>query len=265
MPSTPPVALIDAFTDVSFGGNPAAVVQLDQAASADWMQAVATEMNQSETAFLHRIDAGWALRWFTPRAEVDLCGHATLAAAHLLWESGAEPDSSCHFLTRSGMLHARRGDQGAITLDFPALISRATSPPDDLVLGLGATPLSWQQGGDDLLIELDSETALRELTPDPIRLARWPVRGTVVTAPSDDPKFDFVCRCFYPALGIPEDPVTGSALCALTPWWAARSGRTSLVARQLSRRSGIVACELRQDRVQLTGRAVTTLRGTLAG
>jgi PhzF family phenazine biosynthesis protein len=260
-PATAPIALVDAFADGPFTGNAAALVRLSAPANEDWMQAVAAEMNQAETAYLWPVGDAWSLRWFTPRAEVDLCGHATLAAAHWLAESAPPGTARFRFLTRSGELGARCHGDGRISLDFPALPITPVTPPDDLALALGAVPLSWHGGGSDLLIELDHEEALTDLRPDLARIAAWPVRGVVVTAPSAHPGRDFVSRCFYPTLGIPEDAVTGSAHCALAPWWTARLGRSELVGRQLSRRGGTVHTALVGDRVHLAGRAVVTLRG----
>lgn len=258
-----PLYLVDAFAEAPFTGNPAAVVVLDDAADANWMQSVAMEMHQAETAFVHRRGADWALRWFTPMAEVDLCGHATLATAHVLWHhSGASADPIA-FHTRSGVLTARRGPQDRIELDFPAIASTPIAGPPDLAEALGVSIASVHRGDFDLLCEVRDEAAVRAARPDFRRLAAWDARGVLVTAPADDDATDFVSRCFFPALGVDEDPVTGSAHCALAPWWSARLGRRALVGRQLSRRGGVVACEVAGDRVRLAGRAVTTVEGRL--
>jgi len=253
---------VDAFTAQPFAGNPAAVCLLDQAAGAWWMQACAAEMNLSETAFLHPRPAGaYDLRWFTPAVEVDLCGHATLASAHVLWETGALPaEAVARFHTRSGVLSAVRRD-GWIEMDFPAMPAEPVSAPPDLLeaLGTDAVPVSRNQL--DYLVELASEAEVRALQPDLAKLARVPVRGVIVTARSAE--YDFVSRFFAPACGIAEDPVTGSAHCCLGPYWAARLGRTRLTAFQASRRGGVVRVALAGGRVLLAGQAVTVFRGEL--
>lgn len=256
--------LIDAFADEAFRGNPAAVVLLGAERPDAWLQAVAAEMNQAETAFLRLVDGGFALRWFTPLAEVDLCGHATLASAHFLWtQQLLASDETAPFHTRSGLLTARRDDNGWITLDFPAIPPCDPIVPDDLATVLGAEPISVQGGAFDLLCVLASADAVRALTPDLHRMARWEVRGVLVTAATDEPGIDFVSRCFYPRLGVPEDPVTGSAHCALAPYWHGVTGRATLAGLQASRRGGVVRCKVVGDRVHLAGRAVTTVTGTL--
>lgn len=256
--------LIDAFADGPFTGNPAGVVLLDGARPEAWMQQVAMEMNQAETAFLAHQDDGFGLRWFTPNKEVDLCGHATLASAHFLWETGAlAAGAVARFHTRNGLLTARRNNDGSITLDFPAIARRAAAPPDDLALGLGVSPLEVWDGDYDLLCVLDSAARVRSLKPDFARIARWNGRGVLVTAPGDRDGVDFVSRCFFPAYGIPEDPVTGSAHCALAVHWSTVFGRGDLVGYQASPRGGTVRCKVVDDRVELTGKAVTTVTGTL--
>lgn len=256
--------LIDAFADEAFRGNPAAVVLLGGARPDSWMQAVAAEMNQAETAFLWLGDDGFALRWFTPLAEVDLCGHATLASAHFLWtEQLLGTGETARFHTRSGLLTARRDDNGWITLDFPSIPSTDPIVPDDLAAVLGAQPVSVHGGAFDLLCVLASADAVRALTPDLHRMAQWNVRGVLVTASTDEGVADFVSRCFFPRLGVPEDPVTGSAHCALAPYWYGVTGRATLTGLQASRRGGVVRCKVVGDRVHLAGRAVTTVAGTL--
>ncbi|MEO5826712.1 MAG: PhzF family phenazine biosynthesis protein [Gemmatimonadales bacterium] len=256
--------LIDAFADEAFRGNPAAVVLLGAARTDEWMQAVAAEMNQAETAFLRLAEDGFALRWFTPVAEVDLCGHATLASAHFLWtEQLLTPDETARFHTRSGLLTARRDANDWITLDFPAIPRCEPIVPDDLVPVLGAEPVSVHGGAFDLLCVLSSADAVRTLTPDLHRMAKWDVRGVLVTAATDADGIDFVSRCFFPRLGVPEDPVTGSAHCALAPYWHDVTGRATLTGLQASRRGGVVRCKVVGDRVHLAGRAVTTVTGTL--
>ena len=254
---------VDAFTDRPYTGNPAAVCILEHAGDEAWMAAVAREMNLSETAFLRPEGTGWRLRWFTPLTEVDLCGHATLAAAHVLWESGAAHDETVHFLTRSGDLAATR-DGDAIRMDFPADPATPIRPPPGLLEALGKPePTAVARGRFDFLVELPTAGAVRALHPDMHRLADMETRGVIVTAPADDGDYDFVSRWFGPRVGVPEDPVTGSAHCTLGPWWAARLGRDRLLGYQASSRGGSVGVRLRGDRVDLTGRAVTVLQGDL--
>jgi PhzF family phenazine biosynthesis protein len=259
---------IDAFTDVPFAGNPAAVCLLDGAAAPEWMQDVAREMNLSETAFVHRRGEIFSLRWFTPAVEVDLCGHATLATAHALWEEGLlDPRDSALFDTLSGRLSAvRRGD--GIEMDFPAEQAETCEPPGGLLEALGGlTPVAVARNRFDILIEVADEPTVRSLTPDFARLASVPVRGVMVTAGAGpdlvSSGVDFVSRFFAPAVGVDEDPVTGSAHCCLGPWWARRFGTDDLVARQVSARGGTVGVRVRGDRVLLAGRAVTVVRGEL--
>jgi predicted PhzF superfamily epimerase YddE/YHI9 len=254
---------VDAFTDRAFAGNPAAVCLLDSPADPVWMQQVAREMNLAETAFLVRRTDGFDLRWFTPSAEVDLCGHATLASAHVLWEERQlPPETTACFHTRSGLLTASR-DQTLIWLDFPATPSESASPPGDLEHGLNAPARYVGRTRFDYLVELDSETTLRDLDPDLTALSRLPVRGVIVTARSEHPEYDFVSRFFAPAAGVPEDPVTGSAHCGLGPFWAGKLNKTRLVGYQASARGGTVVVEVNRDRVRLGGQAVTVLRGEL--
>jgi PhzF family phenazine biosynthesis protein len=260
-----PIWVVDAFTDRPFAGNPAAVCPLDRPADDGWMQHVAAEMNLSETAFLVPEADGFRLRWFTPAVEVDLCGHATLASAHVLWESGRLPSGTpARFQTRSGLLTATR-DGDAITLDFPAVPAEPCEPPPGLVDAVGGTPRSVGRNRMDFLIEYAAEADVRSLRPDFGRLASLPVRGVIVTAPSADRSFDFVSRFFAPAAGISEDPVTGSAHCCLGPFWATKLGKTDLIGYQVSKRGGVVRVGVRGERVRLGGRAVTVLRGELVG
>jgi PhzF family phenazine biosynthesis protein len=258
-----PFTQLDAFTDRPFSGNPAAVCLLPAARDAEWMQHVAAEMNLAATAFLLRRPDGFGLRWFTPTCEVDLCGHATLASAHALWEDGQlTPGASARFHTQSGVLTAERRD-GTIWLDLPATPAASVPAPPELAELLGAPPRYVGKTLYDYLVELESEASVRSLDPDLGRLARLPVRGVIVTAPSADPARHFVSRFFAPAAGIPEDPVTGSAHCALAPFWGERLGKTELVGYQASRRGGTVRVRLVGDRVHLGGQAVTVLRGEL--
>jgi len=258
------VVQVDAFTDRPFSGNPAAVIVLDEPGDAGWMQNVALEMNLSETAFLvRRKDGDFDLRWFTPAVEVDLCGHATLASAHVLWEEGhLPPDVQARFHTRSGLLTADPRN-GSIILDFPATPEQRTEPPAGLVESLGVRAAYVGKNAFDYLVEVDSEATVRALTPDFGALGAIRARGIIVTARASSPGFDFVSRFFAPAAGIDEDPVPGSAHSTLGPFWSARLGKTSFVACQVSPRGGVVDVEVVGDRVRLGGRAVTVLRGEL--
>jgi PhzF family phenazine biosynthesis protein len=254
---------VDAFTDRPFSGNPAAVCVLPTVRDADWMQQVAREMNLAETAFLVRNQDGFDLRWFTPSVEVDLCGHATLASAHVLWEEGHLPASKpCVFFTRSGRLSARQ-DGNLIWLDFPGTPAVSTAAPPDLERALGAKLIQVGRTSFDYLVELDSDAAVRTLDPDLTLLASLPVRGVIVTARSDSGEHDFVSRFFAPQLGVPEDPVTGSAHCGLAPYWAQRLGKQQLAGYQASPRGGTVLVKVHEDRVHLGGEAVTMLRGEI--
>ena len=260
-----PLYQVDAFTSRPFAGNPAAVCLLDRPRDDAWMQQVAAEMNLAETAFLERRADGWGLRWFTPAVEVDLCGHATLASAHVLWERGAAANGEAlRFHTRSGLLQARR--RGVeIELDFPAEPVEA-APAPGLAAALGVEPRWCGRNRLDLLAELASEAEVRSLAPDfpRLKLATPPGRGVIVTARSATPDYDFVSRFFAPAAGIDEDPVTGSAHCALGPYWMAKLGKSELRAYQASARGGSLGVRVAGDRVFLTGQAVTVLRGELA-
>ncbi|MDJ0347008.1 PhzF family phenazine biosynthesis protein [Streptomyces sp. H10-C2] len=268
------IRIVDAFTDRPFAGNPAGVLLLDDtdAFPGDrWLQRVASEINLSETAFAHRLggtaDADWALRWFTPATEVAMCGHATLATAHVLFSTGAAT-SRVRFATRSGVLTVRPAGGGALTMDFPTAPLTATEPPPDLATALGAEPLATYDTGPDvgdLLIELADEATVRALAPDFAALTALGPRGVIATAAADDPSqgYDFVSRGFFPAVGIDEDPVTGSAHTALAPFWSARLGHAELTGLQVSARTGSVRTALRGDRVLLTGTAVTVIDGEL--
>lgn len=255
--------LVDAFAERPFTGNPAAVVLLDAPRPAAWMQQVAMEMNQAESAFLLPEDDGWHLRWFTPRAEVELCGHATLASAHALWAHHGATGPTLRFRTRSGMLQARRGADETITIDLPAITSTPFAPTEAMRDALRVAPLESWRGSYDLMFVLEDPAAVAALDPDLDAITHWDTRGVIVTAAGGPDGVDFVSRFFAPALGVPEDPVTGSAHCALAPWWATRLGRSTLSAAQLSPRGGRLACRVVEDRVELTGRARTTLAGAL--
>ena len=258
-----PLHLIDAFTERPFAGNPAAVCLLSEAKPDAWLQQVANEMNQAETAFLRALPDGFELRWFTPTVEVDLCGHATLASAHFLWEEGhLAREAVARFTTRSGVLTAELRDH-AITLDFPATPPRPCPDPPGLLEALGCGAAEVLQSAFDYFVVLEHAATLRGLTPDLRALNAIPARGVIVTAPSDTAGADFLSRFFAPQVGVDEDPVTGSAHCALAPYWALRLGRNRLVGWQLSARGGVVGVEVAGDRVRLSGRAATVVRGRL--
>lgn len=258
-----PLFQVDAFTDVPFRGNPAAVCLLDGPRGEGWMRRVAAEMNLSETAFLVPRDGAWDLRWFTPRVEVDLCGHATLAAAHVLWEERlASPDESLRFLSASGPLAATL-DGVWIELDFPAEPPEEVEPPDRLQATLGATPVWIGRNRLDWLVELATEGELSRIRPDAIGIAALGARGVIVTAVSSSEERDFVSRYFAPSAGIDEDPVTGSAHCALAPYWSKRTGKDEMVGYQASERGGTVRVRTASQRVFLAGQAVTVVRGEL--
>jgi PhzF family phenazine biosynthesis protein len=257
------ITQVDAFTEKPFAGNPAAVCILPQPADEEWMRDVAREMNLSETAFLTRRDGDYDLRWFTPSVEVALCGHATLASAHVLWEEGhLKPDAQARFHTKSGVLTAdRRGNW--IEMDFPAVHEEPSSAPPGLIGALGVEVRYVGRNKFDYLVEVDSEAAVRALKPDHAQLRQIPVRGVMVTSRATSAGFDFVSRFFAAGSRIDEDPVTGSAHCCLGPYWGEKLGRVELVAYQASPRGGVVRVRVAGDRVKLAGQAVTVLRGEL--
>ncbi|MEV7427528.1 MULTISPECIES: PhzF family phenazine biosynthesis protein [unclassified Streptomyces] len=267
------IRIVDAFADRPFSGNPAGVLLLDSTGfpDTDWLQAVAAEMNLSETAFAHPLPPGgnadWALRWLTPTTEVDMCGHATLATAHVLHTTG-RATGALRFATRSGILGAAAHEDGSLTLDFPTSSLTPVPPPDGLAAALGTSPVSVHDTAEhigDLVVEVADERTVRGLAPDFAALAACSRRGVIATAAAEDPSrgYDFVSRCFFPRVGIDEDPVTGSAHTALAPYWSARLGRTELTGLQGSARTGRVRTSLRGDRTLLTGRAVTVIDGEL--
>lgn len=255
---------VDAFAERPFTGNPAGVCILERAAPEKWMQAVASEMNVAETAFLvPRDDGSFDLRWFTPLVEVDLCGHATLASAQVLWEEGRlKHDETARFHTKSGLLTAWR-EADTIRMDFPSEPVTATQAPSPLTDALGVPIVFAGKNRMDWLVEVPDEAAVTSVRPDLPALISLAVRGVIVTARSDSPKRDFVSRFFAPGAGVDEDPVTGSAHCALAPYWAGKLGKPALVGYQASTRGGMVECTVAGDRVVLGGRAVTVLRATL--
>ncbi|HEY3826785.1 MAG TPA: PhzF family phenazine biosynthesis protein [Bryobacteraceae bacterium] len=252
---------VDAFTSKPFAGNPAAVCVLPAAADEQWMRNIALEMNLSETAFLHPENGGYRLRWLTPAVEVDLCGHATLASAHVLWDDGhIPPDTEARFHTRSGLLTCRR-DGSWIEMNFPAKLAETALAPPQLAEALGAELLYVGRNQFDYLVEVANEAALLGLKPNHHLLRQLPVRGIIVTAPGTE--YDFVSRFFAPGSGIDEDPVTGSAHSALAPYWSDKLGKAEMVGFQASARGGVVKVRMDGDRVYMSGQAVTVLRGEL--
>jgi predicted PhzF superfamily epimerase YddE/YHI9 len=258
------IVQVDAFTNRPFAGNPAAVCVLREAQPDRWLRDVAREMNLSETAFLTPRDGGYNLRWLTPAVEVDLCGHATLASAHVLWQDGHLPEGrQARFHTRSGLLLAdRRGEW--IEMDFPAKIAALCEAPPGLLPALGVAQAKFAgRNAFDYLVEVDSEDTLRGLTPDYAALRKIPTRGIIVTARAATAEFDFVSRFFAPGSGIDEDPVTGSSHTALGPYWRERLGKSDFTAYQASARGGVVRVRLNGERVILGGQAVTVMVGEL--
>ena len=259
-----PLYLVDAFTDRPFAGNPAGVCVLDELRDPAWMQAAAMEMNQAETAFLRpRPDGDWDLRWFTPAVEVELCGHATLASAHALWETGrVVATKAIRFHTLSGVLTcSKRGTR--IEMDFPAEPATPVQSPAEEAFALGATPTFVGRNRMDMLVVLGSADEVRRLAPDMAQVAEIKARGVIITAKSDVPEFDFVSRFFAPRTGVAEDPVTGSAHCCLGPYWRGVLGKDELVSRQVSKRGGTVYVRVAGDRVILGGSAVMVVEGKL--
>ena len=255
------IVQVDAFTNKPFAGNPAAVCVTPEPRDESWMRAVAREMNLSETAFLVPNGDGFNLRWFTPAIEVALCGHATLASAHVLWQDGTFGPRRSRPLSHQEWFADRLQKDGWIEMDFPATVSVPAEAPTGLIEALGLTPLNITKNKFDYLVEVDSEATLRALQPDHSTLRKLPVRGIIVTARGSD--YDFVSRFFAPGSGIDEDPVTGSAHCALGPYWASKLGKTTFRAFQASPRGGEVGVRLEGDRAILSGQAVTVLQGEL--
>jgi PhzF family phenazine biosynthesis protein len=260
-----PIFQVDAFTEVPFKGNPAGVCLLRGPAEAGWMQEVAAEMNLAETAFPLPEGDGFRLRWFTPKVEVKLCGHATLATAHILWERGVlAPDREARFETLSGRLTARR-DGDLVELDFPARPPLAEPPAwaEAVVGALGIKPVYIGMSAEDVIFEAADEATVRSIAPDFATLRSLPARGVIVTSRSADKRFDFVSRFFAPAVGVDEDPVTGSSHTVLVPYWAAKLGKTALTAYQASARGGVLHLRFAGDRVKIAGRAVTVIQGEI--
>lgn len=256
------VYIVDAFTDKPFGGNPAGVCVLDSAKPNAWMQSVAAEMNLSETAFLLKAFDGYMLRWFTPKKEVELCGHATLASAHLLWEQRLCKDNDITFHTRSGLLGAKK--RGIlIELDFPIEMDEETEAPNQLRESLGVPFKYVGKNRMDYIVEVEDQKTVQNLQPDFGLMKMMTTRGVIVTAAADDKDIDFVSRCFFPALGIDEDPVTGSAHCCMGPYWAKKLGKRELKAKQISERGGELSLNVEAERIFIYGQAVTVLKGDI--
>lgn len=257
------IVQVDAFTATPFAGNPAAVCVLAEPRDERWMQNVAREMNLSETAFLSPQDDGFNLRWFTPAVEIDLCGHATLASAHVLWETGQlELGEQARFHTRSGLLLAERKGEW-IEMDFPVKAEEAAIAPPGLLQALGVAPVYVGKNQFDYLVEVESEEVVRGVHPDLSLLSAVEARGVIVTSRASTQGYDFVSRFFAPRVGVNEDPVTGSAHCCLAPYWCSKFGRDQLVGYQASARGGVVRVRVEKNRVYLGGQAVTVLRGEL--
>ena len=257
------IVQVDAFTSKPFAGNPAAVCVLPAPPDETWMRNVALEMNLSETAFLHPENGGYRLRWLTPAIEVALCGHATLASAHVLWEDGhIAPDAEARFHTQSGLLTCKRNGDW-IEMDFPAKHAEPAEAPAQLAAAMGVELVWVGRNQFDYLVEVADEATLRGLNPNHHLLRELPVRGVIATAQAQTPGYDFISRFFAPGSGIDEDPVTGSAHSALAPFWGARLGKTEMTGFQASARGGVVKVRLQGDRVRMSGQAVTVLRGEL--
>lgn len=269
------VIQVDAFTNKPFSGNPAAICVTEKPLDDGLMQAIATEMNLSETAFLHPIENGYSLRWFTPATEVDLCGHATLAAAHVLWHEGhIAPTDTARFNTRSGWLSAVQKEDGWIEMDFPTRPVRSAHVMPQLISALccGGNIRSVSKNDTNYLVELHSETALQGLEPNFDEMSKLPVQGIIATAAADAEGYDFVSRYFAPSVGVNEDPVTGSAHASLAPYWQEKLEKSHMLAQQVSKRGGVVRVECVEtgsegeaieERVLISGQAVVTLKGEL--
>ncbi len=254
---------VDAFTEKPFSGNPAGVCVLSEKLDEKLMQNIAREMNLSETAFLVKNKDGYNLKWFTPDSEVDLCGHATLASAHILWEKGyLKEDQEAKFSTKSGLLTAKM-NKGWIELNFPALPEEKTKPPAELLESLGVEAVYVGKNIFDYLVEVESEEIVRTMKPDFVKLSKVPARGIIVTARARSGEHDFVSRFFAPEVGVWEDPVTGSAHCCLGPYWQKKLNKNEFMAYQASERGGVLKVKVIGERVLISGKAFTVLEGEL--
>ncbi len=260
-----PLYQVDSFTDQPFKGNPAGVCLLDGPRPNEWMRSLAAEMALSETAFVIRTGDDFTLRWFTPTIEIDLCGHATLASAHILWQNGivseAEP---IRFHTRSGLLTITRS-RDWIEMDFPARSYRPVAENEGVIDSVGAVPDEVYQSGENLLFVYESEKTIRKMSPNFSALGSYDYHGVIVTSPADSPQFDFVSRFFAPSIGINEDPVTGSSHCTLTLYWSERLRKTNMNALQVSRRGGVLKVRMSGERVYISGQAVTVFATSIRG
>lgn len=258
-----PLYQVDAFTDEMFKGNPAAVCLLMKPRETSWMQSVAREMNLSETAFVSQRKDGFNLRWFTPQAEVDLCGHATLSAAHVIWEAGVIPaEREIHFHTLSGWLAATM-DRGWIELDFPSARPTVADVPEEYIKALGAEPEFCFRSGDKWLLEFPDESDIYEIKPDFVALRQYSGRGLIITARSEKPGIDFISRYFAPWIGVDEDPVTGSSHTILGPYWGEKLHKDHMIAFQASERGGVLRIHVSGERTYIAGQAVTVFSGEL--
>lgn len=258
-----PIFLVDTFTDTPFSGNPATVCILPKPFDANWMQLVAKEISQCETAFLWRQTDSFSLRWFTATTEIDGCGHATLASAYVLWEYGfVDPKEIVRFNTKSGLLTAAK-KSGWIELDFPPNLAQPADGPEDLIEGLGVKPVYVGRTPSDYLVVVDSAATVRNVVPDFDRLSKLSTEGIIITSIADSNEYDFISRCFEPSIGINEDPVCGIAHCCLGPYWAEKLGKHEFAAYQASQRGGVVRVRWDGYRVYLMGKATTILRGEL--
>ena len=261
-----PIFQVDAFTDKPFKGNPAAVVLLDKWLPDEVMQSIASENNLSETAFICLEQNGIGIRWFTPKTEVELCGHATLASAFVVFKYLKPPVDKLTFITqKSGNLFVTKTNNNWIEMDFPPYSIKPVNAPIGLIDALGTKPLSIYEAGPDMLLVYGNEKEIRDIKPDFLNLAKINTRGVIITAPREKNMInvDFVSRFFAPRLGISEDPVTGSAHCSLTPYWTKVLNKSTVIGYQLSVRGGLLKCELKQDRVIISGQAVCVLEGNL--
>lgn len=257
------INIVDAFTDKPYRGNPAAVCILQSEMPDEWMQSIAAEMNLSETAFLRQQEDGFLLRWFTPEAEVDLCGHATLASAHLLWEANITDEEEIKFFTKSGILSARKNDTW-IELNFPLEPAEGIEAPEILNDCFNVPFKYVGKNRMDYIVEVEDEEVVRSLQPDIALLNTMETRGVIVTATTNEPEVDFVSRFFCPSIGVNEDPVTGSAHCCLGPYWQEKLGKDRFTAKQLSARGGLLKLHILSERILIYGQAVTTLTGELS-
>jgi PhzF family phenazine biosynthesis protein len=263
MTASIPLFQVDAFTDQPFKGNPAGVCLLDAIHTDEWMRSLAAEMNLSETAFVLRQGDDFGLRWFTPTVEMDLCGHATLASAHILWETCAVPvEKVIRFHTLSGLLTITKNHDW-IEMDFPARAFRPAVENEGVVDAVGAVPEEVYQSGENLMMVYDSEKIIRRLTPDFSALKSYDYHGIIVTSPADSPQFDFVSRFFAPSIGINEDPVTGSSHCTLAPFWGERLRKSTMTACQVSQRGGVLKLRVSAERIYISGQAVTVFATSL--